>query len=358
MALEDPSRDVRVSAIRIAERWLCDPHLIKAAVLARLDDPRLGGASQLAASLWSLPLRRGNARGLGPVALREDPSPSTLRSRLLGSEAVSSTTHAGTRPDPPAPDGDHDAQCVVVRATGNLASRGFRRASTMAPRVAAGASWRPGRAAAPPCPARRRAATSHRAGAAVSDCPGARAARCAYPYGDARTRRVRGTAAAGRGWRGGGPGCGHARAGGATDWLRGEENLGVQRAGIARGNGGQPGGSAPSRRSHRANSSASTAAAKSIGSSCRRSTTGLPGQEKLAATLTLGAGTGAPGIRCDSADGKEGRRLMPPSARAHRDQSAAVADLIRREWDSWRGRSSGAVQTVRAQTAARAAVDQ
>ncbi|MEP6918920.1 MAG: HEAT repeat domain-containing protein, partial [Acidobacteriota bacterium] len=55
-ALADPSRDVRASAIRIAERWLGEAgHPIQAAVLKRLDDPDWNVRQQLAASLGALP---------------------------------------------------------------------------------------------------------------------------------------------------------------------------------------------------------------------------------------------------------------------------------------------------------------
>ncbi len=55
-ALEDSSRDVRVSAIRIAERWLNDAkHPIQAAVLKKVDDTDWAVRRQLAASLGALP---------------------------------------------------------------------------------------------------------------------------------------------------------------------------------------------------------------------------------------------------------------------------------------------------------------
>jgi len=55
-ALEDNSRDVRVSAVRIAERWLGDAaHPIHAAVLKRIDDNDWQVRQQLAASLGVLP---------------------------------------------------------------------------------------------------------------------------------------------------------------------------------------------------------------------------------------------------------------------------------------------------------------
>ncbi len=54
-ALEDASRDVRASAIRIAERWLGDVnHPMQAAVLKRQDDPDWAVRYQLAASLGAL----------------------------------------------------------------------------------------------------------------------------------------------------------------------------------------------------------------------------------------------------------------------------------------------------------------
>ena len=55
-ALDDPSRDVRMSAIRLAERWLPEAnHPIQAAVLKRLDDTDWSVRDQLAASLGALP---------------------------------------------------------------------------------------------------------------------------------------------------------------------------------------------------------------------------------------------------------------------------------------------------------------
>ena len=54
-ALDDPSRDVRASAIRIAERWLGEEnHPVQAAVLKRLDDGDWMVRYQLAASLGAM----------------------------------------------------------------------------------------------------------------------------------------------------------------------------------------------------------------------------------------------------------------------------------------------------------------
>jgi mono/diheme cytochrome c family protein/glucose/arabinose dehydrogenase len=55
-ALEDPSRDVRMSALRLAERWLAEPnHPLHAAVVKRLQDADWSVREQLAASLGALP---------------------------------------------------------------------------------------------------------------------------------------------------------------------------------------------------------------------------------------------------------------------------------------------------------------
>jgi putative membrane-bound dehydrogenase-like protein len=55
-ALDDESRDVRVSALRIAERWLGNPaHPIQAAVATRLEDADWAVRQQYAASIGALP---------------------------------------------------------------------------------------------------------------------------------------------------------------------------------------------------------------------------------------------------------------------------------------------------------------
>ena len=90
-ALEDESRDVRISAIRIAERWMGDAnHPIQAAVLKRMDDSDRAVHQQLAASLGALP---SGPREAAAVALLEryadDPVVmDAALSGLRGSEAV------------------------------------------------------------------------------------------------------------------------------------------------------------------------------------------------------------------------------------------------------------------------------
>ncbi len=90
-ALEDTSRDVRASAIRIAERWLGETnHSIQGAVATRFDDADWIVRYQLAASLGAMAPRR---RDPAAVALLEryggDPvAVDAVLSGLRGSEAV------------------------------------------------------------------------------------------------------------------------------------------------------------------------------------------------------------------------------------------------------------------------------
>ena len=68
-ALEDPSREVRLAAIRIAERWLGEPnHPMQAAVLKRLDDSDWAVHQQLGASIGAF---SAGARESAAVAVLE-----------------------------------------------------------------------------------------------------------------------------------------------------------------------------------------------------------------------------------------------------------------------------------------------
>ena len=90
-ALEDRARDVRVSAIRIAERWLGETSSpMQAAVLKRIDDPDWAVHQQLAASIGALP---PGARETAAVSVLErygnDPVVmDAALSGLRGSEAI------------------------------------------------------------------------------------------------------------------------------------------------------------------------------------------------------------------------------------------------------------------------------
>jgi glucose/arabinose dehydrogenase len=105
-ALDDTDRDVRVSAIRLAERWLPEPgHPIQALVLKRLDDRDWAVRQQLAASLGALP---PGPREAAIVALLE---------RYGDNPIVMDAALSGIR-------GSEDAVLErLLRSTGNRAQR-------------------------------------------------------------------------------------------------------------------------------------------------------------------------------------------------------------------------------------------
>jgi mono/diheme cytochrome c family protein/glucose/arabinose dehydrogenase len=116
-ALEDASRDVRASAIRIAERWLgAANHPIQAAVLKRLDDKDWAVRYQLAATLGTMPAEQ---RDVAAVALLErhggDPiAVDAVLSGLRGSEAgVLEKMLQTDRPQTP----DREAVTTMLAAT-------------------------------------------------------------------------------------------------------------------------------------------------------------------------------------------------------------------------------------------------
>lgn len=83
-ALGDPSRDVRASAIRLAERWLREPnHSIQAEVLKRLPDSDWAVRGQLAASLGELP-QGSKEKALAAVLEQHGTDPVTVDAALSG----------------------------------------------------------------------------------------------------------------------------------------------------------------------------------------------------------------------------------------------------------------------------------
>jgi len=83
-ALDDPSRDVRASAIRLAERWMSQPNrAIHAAVLKRLDDADWFVRRQLAASLGALPAGERDAAATSLLEAHAD-DPVTVDAVLSG----------------------------------------------------------------------------------------------------------------------------------------------------------------------------------------------------------------------------------------------------------------------------------
>lgn len=83
-ALEDRSRDVRASAVRLAERWLGEAnHPIHAAVMKRLDDADWAVRHQLAASLGAMPRGSREAAALSLLERHAD-DPITIDAVLSG----------------------------------------------------------------------------------------------------------------------------------------------------------------------------------------------------------------------------------------------------------------------------------
>src|SRR6185503_13245954 len=85
-ALADQSRDVRASAVRLAERWLGDPkHPIQAAVLKSLDDKDWAVRQQLAATLGTLPdSAPAKASAIATLLERHGDDPITADAALSG----------------------------------------------------------------------------------------------------------------------------------------------------------------------------------------------------------------------------------------------------------------------------------
>ena len=83
-AMDDSSRDVRMSAIRIAERWLGEPNSpVQAAVMKRLDDTDWSVRLQLAASLGALP-QGPRERALATILAARGNDPVTLDTAMSG----------------------------------------------------------------------------------------------------------------------------------------------------------------------------------------------------------------------------------------------------------------------------------
>ena len=89
-ALSHANRDVRVSALRLSERWLRTPnHPIAGAVLKRLDDTDWAVRRQLAATLGELPAGSKEA-ALASILERHGDDPIAVDVALSGSRGVSS----------------------------------------------------------------------------------------------------------------------------------------------------------------------------------------------------------------------------------------------------------------------------
>ncbi|MFL6279862.1 MAG: PVC-type heme-binding CxxCH protein [Vicinamibacterales bacterium] len=84
-ALEDSSRDVRVSALQLSERWLSQPnHPIQAAVLKRTGDSDWAVRRQLAATLGAFPANSEGEKALIALLERYGDDPVTVDAALTG----------------------------------------------------------------------------------------------------------------------------------------------------------------------------------------------------------------------------------------------------------------------------------
>jgi mono/diheme cytochrome c family protein len=112
-ALGDPSRDVRVSAIRLSERWLREGNgAMLTAVLALMPDPDWAVREQLAASLGELPQGRKRPRWRASSSVRERPGGDGRGVERSEGQRIGRAGDAAARDrrNPAARDGDHDAR--------------------------------------------------------------------------------------------------------------------------------------------------------------------------------------------------------------------------------------------------------
>ena len=117
-ALDDPSRDVRAAAIRIAERWLGEEnHPVQAAVLKRMDDGDWMVRYQLSASLGAMPpgVRDGAAVAMLERHAGDPIVVDAVLSGLRGSEAAVLERLIPSDAQPATP--DREAVVTMLAAT-------------------------------------------------------------------------------------------------------------------------------------------------------------------------------------------------------------------------------------------------
>jgi mono/diheme cytochrome c family protein/glucose/arabinose dehydrogenase len=403
-ALDDTSRDVRASAIRIAERWLGDPaDPIQAAVLKRIEDGDWAVRQQLAASLGILPT---GARETAAVAFLErhagDPiALDATLSGLRGSEAAvlekmlhvrlppqrAQDARRGPRLKPDATDAalvprkpgatDPGAQtppretaitmlaATIVRsaqdgAVQNVFTWAADESLALWQRSALlrGAEVALLGAAMPGAPAGRRGGAAPAPGMPCPTCPGGRAG----PGGAYAFERQPRLNAAAPGGRGSGPGLRLSREPSALSALaaRGGD-LGPRASNLlARVEWpGKPGAAAPIKpltAEEQLRFSAGQEVYRNICQACHQPDG--RGQERLAPSLVgsplaLGPAEIPARILLHGKEGSTG--LMPPLGQAFNDdQIAAVLTYIRREWgQAGEPVDAAAVKNVRAMTADR-----
>jgi mono/diheme cytochrome c family protein/HEAT repeat protein len=393
-ALSDPSRDVRVSAIRIAERWMGDPQSpIQAALAARLDDADWNVQEQLAASLGALAAPLKEVR-LAALLEKHGDNPVVIDaaiSGLRGSEVGVLTTLLQASTQTPQRDAaitmlaatitrsalDADVQTVFQRSAEASLPEWQRSALLRGAEVAllgaaapgatgrgrggaASATAGPGRAAGAPANARGQRGGPGGAPAFPREGGAGRAGAAADPETVAAA-----PAGGGRGGgRGGGGGGGVLRLNRepalATLVTRGDDTGRRATALLARIEWpGKPGASAPITpltAAEQARFAAGQDVYKSVCEACHKPDG--RGEDQVAPPLVGSALTSAPGGIAARIlfNGKEGRiGLMPPlGAVLSDDQVAAVLTYIRREWGQTGSPVDAAlVKNTRAATARR-----
>ena len=116
-ALTDASKDVRASAVRLAERWLGDTDSsIQAAVLKRLDDSDWSVRQQLAASLGALP-QGPREKALASLLERHADDPVTLDAALSGARGSEAVVLEKLVQAAEAPKPQRDPALIMLAAT-------------------------------------------------------------------------------------------------------------------------------------------------------------------------------------------------------------------------------------------------
>jgi putative membrane-bound dehydrogenase-like protein len=362
-ALGDPSRDVRVSAIRIAERWMPDPQSpIQGALAARIDDADWNVQAQLAASLGALtpPLKETRVaalldkRGDNPVVV--DAAISGLRGSETGvlTKLMQSAVQSPQR----------EAAVTMLAATitrgaqdGDVQSLFQRCADAALPEWQRSALLRGAEVALLGAPAPgaigrgRGAGAGGRGGAAAGAAAGTARGQRGGPGGAPAFPREGGQGRAGAAAEGGAPSGGRGGRGGAAGVLRLHREPALTALAEATNDTGRratallariewpgkPGASmpvAPLSEAEQARFAAGQDVYKSVCQACHQPDG--RGQDRVAPPLVGSALTLAPaGIPARILfNGKEGRvGLMPPLASVLTDdQIAAVLTYIRREW--------------------------
>ena len=381
--LADPSRDVRTSAVRIAERWLADPNSpIQAAVAKLVDDPDWQVREQLAASLGVMPAG-AKEHALALLLKRFGDDPVTMDAALSGARGSEPALLETLLHSDDAQTAPHEAAIVMVSATIMRAGQDAAVQTTLAaiadvnvPAWQRAALLRGAEVAVvpnTPMPgmARRGVAPSISAtalatpGAPCPSCPGGRAGPGgAYAFDDARgaTPAARAGGAGGRGGRGGGPRLQiqheptsfAALANSSADLASRAANV------LARIEWpGKPGSVpvTPLTAAEQQRFEAGREVYRNICQACHQPDgRGLPlvAPPLVGSVLALAPGAVTSRILLNGKEGRVG--LMPPiGSTLSDDQIASVLTYVRREWGQVGDPvDPSVVATVRAQTAGRA----